>query len=142
MFSLFCISRLLCWDRRSKTSLFLANGRCVITSIASSISFASCTPFRGRTRRCVCRRDEKSLSICNHLHVAHVATTHETFRVTVQFDVPYDLEAPMAAFRVRDAARLASLSRPRRVDCDFHLAAQFWCVDLDHPFKPNERMRT
>ena len=61
-----------------------------------------------------------------HLHVAHVATAHKTFRVTVRFDVPYDLEAPMAAFRVRDAARLASLSRPRRVVCDFHLAAQFW----------------
>ena len=60
------------------------------------------------------------------LHIAHLAAAHKTFRVTVQFDVPYDLEAPMAAFRVRDAARLTSLSRPRRVDCDFHLAAQFW----------------
>ena len=80
--------------------------------------------------------DMKGVFRCEtHIHVAHVATAHKTFRVTVQFDVPYDLEAPMAAFRVRDAARLASLSRPRRVDCDFHLAAQFWTEIIDPPFK-------
>ena len=45
-----------------------------------------------------------------HLHIAHVAAAHKTFRVAVQFDVPYDLEAPMTAFRVRDAARLASVA--------------------------------
>ena len=54
-----------------------------------------------------------------------VTATRKTFRATVQFDVPYHLEAPIASFRVSDAARLASLSRPRRVGCDFHLAEQF-----------------
>ena len=43
----------------------------------------------------------------NHIHIARVATAHKTFRVTVHFDVPYQLEAPIAAFRVLDAARLA-----------------------------------
>ena len=44
------------------------------------------------------------------LHAACVATAHKTFRVTVQCDVPCDLEEPMDASRVRDAARLASVA--------------------------------
>ena len=61
--------------------------------------------------------DMKGVFRCEtHLHVAHVATAHKTFRVTVQFDVPYDLEAPMSTVRVRDAARLSSfVSAARRL---------------------------
>ena len=104
--------------------------------------FVSGTPFRGRTRICVCRRVKQVFRCVIRLRVALVATTHKTFRVTVQFDVPYDLEAPMAAFRVRDAARLASLSRPLRVDCDIHLAAQFWMEISIRFSKTNGRMAT